>query len=390
MRILYHHRTQGKGAEGVHIRGVVKAFQDLGHEVFVISPPGIKPFAKSVSNTGKMNKISKLWKGVSIYMPQIVFELLEICYNFIGYINIRRIIRKTKIDFIYERYAFFGCAGTYLAKNYKIPIILEVNEISGIKRVRGQSLVRLSKLLEKKIFNTVDAIIVVSEFLKKEIEKMGIFLYKIHVMPNAVDATQFDPKKVDNEDIIQRLSLKSKIVIGFVGGFVQWHNFEFLLETFKEVVNENGKNIRLILVGDGPLRNAIRSFVATNGIDEQVILTGSIDYEEIPKYIKSMDICVIPHSNEFRSPIKMFEYMAMAKPVVAPKFKSIEDVIIDNVNGILFKPVNKISLKFCLIDLINENEKRRRLGIEARNTILSKHIWNHNVNKIIMIYKAIK
>ncbi len=390
MNILYHHRTQGKGAEGVHIREIVKAFRNLGNKVYIISPPEIDPLANDRANAVRKSKMGKIWKCLSKYLPEICFEVLEIVYNFVGYKNIKKFLNNKEIDFIYERYFFFSWSGAYLARRYNIPIILEVNEISGIKRVRGQILVRLAKWLEKKTFKKVDAIIVVSNFLKQQIEKKGISSNKIYVIPNAVNSTEFTPDGVLNREITKKYGLKDKIVLGFVGGFVKWHNLEFLVQVFKEIVSEKKRSINLMLVGQGSEKAKIEKFVYDNQLNTYVNFIGNVAHKEVSIYIKLMDICIIPHSNEYRSPIKMFEYMAMGKAIVAPGLEPIEDIITNEVNGVLFRVGNKNSLKKCLLDLINNNQKRRRLGEEARNTVLAKYLWKHNAQKVLEIYKLKK
>lgn len=397
MKILYHHRTQGRGAEGVHIREIVKTLRNLGNEVFVVSPPGIDIFEEdslrvnefeSYKSKNKKYLFTKLNESISKHFPQIGFEILELAYNLVAYKNIKRLLSKHKIDFIYERYAFFNWMGIYLAKKYNIPIILEVNEVSGIKRLRGQILIRLAKIIERRIFNKVDTIVTVSSFLKKHIENMGIDSGKIYVAPNAVNIEEFNPN-IKGIEIRNRFKLNGKTVLGFVGHFSWWDNLEFLVNTFSEIIREK-TNLHLMLVGDGSDRNKLEYETIKKGMGGNITFTGRVDRQLIPNFIAATDVCVIPHSNPFGSPIVLFEYMAMEKPVVAPKLGPIEDVIIDNVNGLLFELKNKCSFKRCLLDLINDEQKRRRLGKEARNIVLSKHLWKHNAERIIQIYSRVK
>jgi UDP-N-acetylglucosamine:LPS N-acetylglucosamine transferase len=129
MNILYHHRTQGKTVEGVHIREVVKALRELGHNVIIVSPPGVDPFANErAETTPKKRSLRATVLGfISKHIPQFGFELMELVYNFVAYKNIKAVIASQKIDFIYERFAFFSMAGALASKNYNIPLIEEVN-----------------------------------------------------------------------------------------------------------------------------------------------------------------------------------------------------------------------------------------------------------------------
>ena len=387
MKILYHHRTQGAGAEGVHVREMVEAFRQLGHEAVVVSPPGIDPFREEEPITGSKSRLAKTWKWVSGHLPQIWFELLELAYNLIGYKNIKGLIKKEKIDFIYERYAFFCFAGAYLAKKYDIPIILEVNEISGIKRIRGQALVNLAKRIEKWIFNKVDAIVTVSSFLKKRIGSKGIDSDKIYVIPNAVNIEKFNAG-TDGIEIRNRFNLNGKTVLGFAGWFAWWDNLELLVNTVSGMVKEKA-NLHLVLIGDGDKREELEHKAIRRGVNDNITFAGKVSRKKMPDFIQAIDICVLPHSNPFGSPVVLFEYMAMGKAVVAPRLGPMEDVITDGVNGVLFEPKDENSLRKCLLDLINDSHKREKIGKEARNTVLSRHLWRHNAERVVQMYNGV-
>jgi glycosyltransferase involved in cell wall biosynthesis len=385
MRILYHHRTRGKNVEGIHIREIVNSLKELGHEVHVLSPPGSDPMTPT---DNEQHKVTKIWDWVSKHFPQIGFEILELCYNFIGYFRLKKTIKEYKINAIYERYAFFTWAGAYIAKKKNIPIILEVNEISGIERVRGQVLVRFAKMIEKRIFKTVNAIVVVSDFLKNQIsDKMGINADKIYVMPNAFNPKKFNPD-IDGSNTKSELRLENKIVIGFVGSFVNWSNLDSLIQVFGEISRKK-QDAHLMLVGDGPMRDILEKMVNDEDIKDKVTFTGSVSHADVSKYIANMDICLIPQSNEYRSPVKLFEYMAMAKPVIAPRLEPIEKIVTHEKNGILFNQSDDNSLKNAIIYLMENDEKRQRIASLAYETVMNNYTWQKNAEKILGIYSMI-
>jgi glycosyltransferase involved in cell wall biosynthesis len=387
MKILYHHRTQGRGAEGVHIRGIVEAFRKLGHEVTVISPPGIDPTREEKPDAGSKSRLAKMWKWISGHLPEILFELLELAYNFIAYKNIKEAIKKGEIDFIYERYAFFCFAGVHLAKKHNIPITLEVNEISGIKRVRGQMLVSLAKRIEKWIFKKVDTIVTVSTFLKKQIGSRGVDSSKIYVIPNAVNIERFDAD-TNGIEIRNRFDLNGKTVLGFAGWFAWWDKLELLVAALSEMLKKK-VNLHLMLIGDGDKREELECEAVRRGVNNNITFAGKVSRQQMPDFIQAIDICVLPHSNPFGSPVVLFEYMAMGKAVVAPRLGPMEDVITDGINGVLFEPKDENSLRKCLLDLIDDPHKREKIGKEARNNVLSKHLWRHNAERVVQMHNGV-
>ncbi len=389
MNILYHHRTQGTGAEGVHIAYIIKGFRTLGHQVDIISPHGREPETSAGDNpyARKKGLVPKLLDGLSRVLPQFLFELLELGYNIPAYLRLTQILRTRKVDFIYERSAFFLMAGARLAEKRKIPFLVEVNEVAGEKRVRRQCFVKLAQGIEKYVFDQADGIIVVSDFLKEKIKQLGVPEDKIQVFPNAADENIFNPS-LYNGSLRQSLHLSQKTtVIGFIGWFVGWHQVELLLQAFASLASK--KNLSLLLIGEGPLKERFQSNARELGVEGKVLFPGAVPYREIPRYIGVMDICVIPGSNEYRSPVKLFEYMAMGKPVVAPRLRPIESVIQHGIDGWLFEKDQPRSLRESLSVLIEDRHKREFLGQNARRKILEKHTWLKNAGRVVEMLDTI-
>ena len=306
---------------------------------------------------------------------------MEMAYNFAARRKIEALLQSQKIDLIYERYAFFMTAGVRLAKKYNIPIIVEVNEIAGHQRVRKQAFVRPARKREQYVFQNAFAIIVVSEFLRGEICKLGVDQRKIHVIPNGVDEKEFCP------DTVQPISRQHwgigerTVTLGFIGWFVDWHNLEMLVDVFGELAP--GRDVALVLIGDGGLKDKLWAIGRARGVSDKLILPGAVPYRQIPASIAALDICVIPGSNEFRSPLKLFEYMAMAKTVVAPRYRPIESIIIPGVDGLLFEAHDRASLRAALEEAISDAVQRQRLGSAARQKVLEHHTWRHNAQRVL-------
>ena len=263
MNILYHHRTQGTGAEGVHISRIIKGLHGLGHKVSVVCPSGDDPLKTAGNNPFTKKKDGfkkKVLSFISRHLPQFLFECLEMAYNFSAYPRVKNAVEAKSVDLIYERYAFFMTAGAQIAKEKNIPFIVEVNEIAGPKRVRKQVFVKKAKAAERFIFMQADAIIVVSSFLKQEIVGLGINAEKIFVIPNGADDELFDPKKYDRKKRRDQYALEDNdIVLGFIA-FSIGQNFhkETLFKVGKPVIwiSVLGAICPLILITFGSCREA--------------------------------------------------------------------------------------------------------------------------------------
>ncbi len=382
MKILYHFRTRGSGAEAVHIAGIAGALEALGHQVVFSSPTGVDPRATAGTNPFKDSGRSGVLEFVSRNCPALFFEFLELGYNFVAWSRNRRLLRAQAFGLIYERHAFFMFATARLAQRRRIPFVVEVNELVGDERVRKQPLLSaLVRRCDRVTFERAKLIVVVSPHLKRKIAAQGIDAQKILVLPNAVCREEF-ATLADGGVVRQRWQLRGAVVIGFVGWFVAWHRLEGLIEAVV-ALSRQYPELRLLLVGEGALREALTELAQRQGILHQVIFTGAVPHAEIPAHIAAMDIAVVPHSNEYRSPIKLFEYMGQGKAVVAPRTEPIEMVVRDGENGVLFESGSAAGLRDALAALVREPALRARLGAQARAEVLERHTWGHNAAAVM-------
>ena len=376
MNILFHFRTQGTGAEGVHIAGIAGAFRRLGHRVVFVSPGSVDPTVTAGENPFR-GKGRGLLARLAAHAPRIVFELLEIAYNAIAHRRITSFLKQEKFDLIYERHAFFLYATAWLAERRGVPFVVEVNELAGDERIRAQPwLLPLARWADRATFQCARLIVVVSPHLQRRIEAMGIPPEKILVLPNAVDDDTLEAV-VDPASIRQRFGCANAVIIGFAGWFVPWHQLDVLVAEFATLAAATPE-LRLMLVGDGPLRASLEEQAAALGVGDRLILTGAVAHAEMPQYLAAMDVGLVPASNAYRSPIKLFEYMARGRAVVAPRTEPIALVVRDGENGLLFDPESPEDMRGQLARLIADPALRERLGEQARRDVLIGHTWTWN------------
>mgnify|MGYP001035979736 CR=1 FL=1 len=394
-KIIYHHRTRAKGAEGVHIRGVQNAFVDLGYKIVDISLIKANSVKKSSNSSIVFSCIKeKVSNLVTSFLPNVVFKILEILYNIypFGAAQLKLIKflgKKEKPEFIYERYAYFGFALAFLSKIYKIPLILEVNTTCLDYDVRPIRFRWFAKRIENFIFKQAKLITVVSSYLKKRIcNEYGIRDRRVLITPNAIDPREFVLRDSSPSDkklfYAVKKFVKDKFTIGFVGIFVPWHGLDFLLDVFSELYSTPiNDSLGLLLVGDGPVRKDIEEKIRKKSLQKNVFITGVIPHEEIKYFINLFDIAIMPDSNPFGSPIKIFEYMVMGKPIVAPAYTPIIEVLSHRKTGLLFSPKDKSE---CLKELhlfMRDSQFREILGKRAKHAVLTNYTWKKNVESIL-------
>lgn len=379
-RILYHHRTQGQGVEGIHIRGMVDGFRRAGYEVDIIGPPGIDLYAQDIKKE-KTKRPSRLYKLISNFAPEFVFEFFEIIYNVYAYLNLNKFLNNREYDFVYERYALNTFALSSLVYRHHLPYIIEVNDATIIERSRPLFLQRIARMIERKVFDQADIIITITNYFKNLIiENYSIDREKILVLPNAIDPERFriEPAKKLNK---KQLNINARYVIGCVGAFVPWHGLDFLIKSVHSLLNEF--DIHVLFVGDGPVRCQIERLATRYGISERVTFTGFKPIKIIPYYIDLFDICVIPGSNPHCSPMKLFEFMAMGKPIILPRYQPLLETLEDGRDGLFFDPQDGNQLCEAIRRLILDESERRRLGSASRKKLFELYTWDHNVETLL-------
>lgn len=387
LRILYHHRTQGRGAEGLHVASIVRALQSQGHEVTVVSPPGIDPLDPASSApvdkaAVRTQGLQSLWKMVSRHLPNALFELAEIGYNVPAGLRLRRELKRRRYDLVYERYAFYLLAGAFLARRYGIPFVLEANEVSGIAhRARRQSFPGLCSAFEGWLFGRCTAIHTVSSHLGRRILRQGVPPGRVHVVPNA-----FDPGRVvrreDGAVLAARLGLQGRTTLGFAGWFDAWDRLDLLIDVF-EGLRRAHPGIALLLIGDGPVMGELREQVRAKGLERDVVFTGAVPRQDVYDLMALLDVAVLAHSNDFGSPVVLFEFMGLGIPVVAPRLEPILDVLVPEQTALLFDPLDAKGLAEALDRLLRNPDERHALATRARARLLSDHTWDRNAARIL-------
>jgi glycosyltransferase involved in cell wall biosynthesis len=387
MHILYHHRTAGDRVEAVHILGIVRALRAMGHTVEISGPPGCDPERKEAGparREGRAPREGALRSGLKRFArkaPPWVFEAAELGYNVYSLFDmLRRRYSTRRPEMILERATSNSLAPTWLAGRWNIPIVQEVNVTSRIGRLRPLVLRGTTERIERWVARRATLIVTVSRAFERMLLDDGFPADKMLVCQNAIDPAEFDPETV--KPAARPAGMEQAFIAGYVGAFVPWHRVDMMVESARELAPRYPR-LRWLLVGDGVERPRVEKLLADFGLADKFWLPGAVKHSLIPSYVLAMDAAVMPHSNRFGSPMKLFEYMAMGRPVVMPDVAPIAEVVKDGVNGMLFRPEDAAALGDALAKLVEDEAFRRRLGARARQDALERHTWSANARRLL-------
>lgn len=378
----------GRSSQAMHIRSLVEALKADGHEVTIVSPPGVDPLKSAgmmpfLRKADRARGFQRIWKYISCECPQFVFELFELLYNLLLPFRLLPALWRQPDAVLYERHAYFMFMGVLLGNWLKRPVVLEVNELAGFTRARGLILERLARSIDAWVFSHSNHILCVSRVLALEALQRGAGSERVHVLPNAIDPNRF--RSLGPEEVLRsRLGLKGSIVIGHVGLFYRWDRLDALIEVVKSI-RERHRNIKVLLVGDGPEMENLRQTAFRLGMEREVIFSGPVPRDDVPAYIDAMDICVLPDSNAFGSPIALFEFMAMGKSCVVPDLGPMRDVMDDHATGILFPHGDYSALGKALLQLVEDSSLRNQIGARAKQIVFERHTWAANARFVVQL-----
>ena len=378
----------GRSSQAMHIRSLVEALKADGHEVTIVSPPGVDPLKAAglmpfLRKRDRANGFQRIWKYISCECPQFVFEVFELLYNLFLPFRLLPILWRQPDAVLYERHAYFMFMGVLLGKWLRRPVVLEVNELAGFKRARGLIMERLARRIDAWVFSRASHILCVSRVLAGEVQQRGAHGERVHVLPNAIDANRFQGLG-PGRSLRARLGLEGSIVIGHVGLFYQWDRLDVLIEVVKGI-RDRHPGTKVLLVGDGPEMENLKQTACRLGMESAVILPGPVPRDDVPAYIDAMDICVLPDSNAFGSPIALFEFMAMGKPCVVPDLGPMRDVLEDNVTGIMFPHADYPALRKALLRFVEDPALRIQIGARAKQTVFKRHTWVANARFVVQL-----
>ncbi len=398
MRIAYFLADHGipvfgdKGAS-VHVRAIVDAFLELGHEVTIFcTKEGTPPEQGGYQIVKVVGAAEAVPADIDESDPLAHRRAKERRYMASAGAMERAFSsahEEQAFDFIYERYSLWSAAAINCAERYRIPSIIEVNSplLEEQKKYRVLANANEASEIENKVFRHAGLILAVSEAVADYVSRRGGRSTRIVVMSNAVDERRFHPR-------VRPVPLgyaKGKCIIGFCGTLKEWHGVDILMDGFREL-NKRHAGVHLLIMGDGPMRHWLEGYIQGADLAGKVTLSGWVNHDGIPAMLARCDILVAPYpdlDDFYFSPLKLFEYLALGKSVVASDIGQIGDIIEHGQTGLLAKAGDSLALADALERLIIDSSLRQHLGNNAA-VYASRYTWKSNAQRVLDLANGLK
>ncbi|MCS6284998.1 MAG: glycosyltransferase family 4 protein [Nitrospira sp.] len=235
---------------------------------------------------------------------------------------------------------------------------------------------RLTHALASFALRRCDRVVVLTEGLGRLVQaEYAVPADHVVLLPSGTDASLFRP--MDKTRCVQEAGLDPACeYIGFVGSFYRYQGLATLLEAF-EYIRARRPSVRLLMVGDGEEATVLHEQAARRGLSAGIVWTGRVAYSRVPVLIGVMDVCVAPFCGDRgeTSPVKIFDYLACGKPVVASAIPSVSAIFSQSNGVVLVEPDCAERLADAVSALLDRPEESRRLGRDGRLFVEKRFGW---------------
>lgn len=388
MKILYYspHPQLSISAPtgyGTHMREMVAAWRRMGIEVHTCiagDASGENYQSQETNSGGRFRSIKKL---IPKFLWETMRDLAILRFDKKQSKLLEDQILKIQPDVIYERVAYLQNSGIQMARKHGIRHVSEINAPYPQERVAfsGQSyFVGAAKDIEREILTYSNGISVVSSALKDYLVAiLPEAEPKIIVVPNAINPGHVDFSDREVDELKRKYNLDKELVVGFVGSMFPYHGVDILIRAFAKM--DESVRLRLLIIGDGSILSELKSLAKKLGILQKVIFTGSLPHREVYANIQIMDICCLPKTNWYCSPIKIFEYGLLRKPVIAPDVLPMHDVMGPD-DGELVEP-EVDAFHGALMKLIEDENRRHLIADNWYRKVMDDYTWDAAAKKAL-------
>jgi len=292
-----------------------------------------------------------------------------------------RDLRNCNPVIVHTHFGTSGPTGLYLAKQLEVPLLVTFHgadatiarSVAAASR-RGRELIRG----KRQLISETARFIAVSNYIKDRLLQQGYPDEKIAVHYNGIDLEFFRPDR----------DQKREALIVFVGRFVEKKGVDVLVAATAEL-QKAGVEFKLVLIGDGPLRDSLK--IACDRANLDCHFTGFLAVDEVRQWLAKAAVVAVPSvtaadGDSEGLPTILLEAQAMEAPVVATYHSGIPEGVIDNRTAELVDPGDKRALAASLQSFLTSPEKVREFGLAGREFVTGKFELRQQVQGLEHIY----
>ncbi len=284
------------------------------------------------------------------------------------------------------------------------PLVLDMDDWEGVggfasvKQGKNAFSKAVITYYEEKMPFVSSKVVVVSKLLRKRLLVSGISEENIHYIPNGADIAPPEFNTAKNKNFIREkfpTVSDNDYIIGYLGTFKPGGaNWELIIDIFRESYKRK-KNLKLMLIGFGPDLERVKLKSEEYGFAEALLFTGKVDHEEVPNYLGAADCFILPYSIDFpdtfinigRSSLKLYEYMAMGKTIIASDIGEIHESLKEGA-GILVSQNDPLLFAEAILTASDGND--HSFGEESLSRVINTYNYKSLAGKLKKVYDQIR
>ena len=384
MRILHvlDHSLPEQSGYVYRTLGILAAQRSFGWETILLTTPRNHPGRPQVETldgwTFHRTEVPH-WK---FFQTPVIRELMEMRATESG---VAELIAAQRPDIVHAHSPVLtAIPARRAARRVGVPLVYEARGLwedaavdHGTLRA-GDMRYRLIRALETRIFRQADAVVTLSEAMRREIAGRGVPPEKISVVPNAVDTDRFGQPGQRDAALAQALGLEGRTVLGFIGSFYHYEGLDLLIDAMTKIRDQR-PDVILLLVGGGFEDERLRKQVVRLGLEETVRFTGRVPQADVRRYYDLTDFLVYPRRKmrltELVTPLKPLEALAEGRIVLASDVGGHREMLRDGVTGFLFAPDDAAALARRALEAIAASDQHARMREAGRQFVAAERTW---------------
>ena len=294
--------------------------------------------------------------------------------------------------------ALCGKAALIAARRLGLPLVYEIRAfwedaaVSNGTGSEGNLKYRLTRALENNVVAGADAVVTICQGLKDDLVARGTDPAKITLSPNGVDLALFGAALAPDPALAQQLELGDGPVIGFIGSFYDYEGLDDLIAAMPALI-ARVPAARLLLVGGGPVEDALRAQAAASPAAAAIRFVGRVPHSQVERYYALMDVMAYPRKasrlTDLVTPLKPLEAMAQGKLVAASDVGGHRELITHGQTGTLFAPDDPAACAATLAGLLAEKSCWQAMREAGFAHVRTSHDWAKNVHRYHVVYQVL-
>ncbi len=385
MRILVTYVAVGRGGDAIQLLGLTAALRARGHDVSLVGPQPLEPYV--------FNTAGARFRGLIRRLPWWARDAAEFGLAARAAWRALRTSRVGPVDLVIHRPAVYDFAAAHVARRLRAPLVLYLDaHVESERAFRAESYWRgLHTHSVRALGRSAAAIATPSRPVAAYYIGLGIPADKIVILRNGISERHV---RMGLEVTATHPPLRdgARCTVGFVGSLSPWHGVDLLLEAIRRLTGDAHtrdtprpaavRAFRLVIVGRGTEYDTLRAQAQAMGLGDTVEWRGALSHDDAVRAMGEFDIAVLPNTLPTGAPMKLAEYAAMGRPIIAPDLPNIRDMFTEGTEIVLVRPGDAGALAAAIRRLADNPPGAQRLGRAAQARV-SRHTWEAAVDLLL-------